>query len=160
MEVKKIRELRKKLRILERETGGVFDGRDDCCGITAAQCHTILEIGGKSEISLVNLAEALGLEASTMSRAIQGLVEVGLVDREASEEDRRCVKISLTDQGRKVYENIETRYNAYFDKVVALLPGSRRDDILAAVGAFADAVHRLNESTDCCRKGHSHDKDV
>ncbi len=160
MEVNKIQELRKKLRTLERESGGVFDGRDDCFGITTAQCHTILEIDGKSEISLVNLAEALGLEASTMSRTIQGLVEVGLVDRKASEEDRRCVKISLTNQGRKIYENIETCYNAYFDKVVALLPESRRDDILAAVGAFADAVHRLNKSTGCCRKGHSHDKNV
>jgi DNA-binding MarR family transcriptional regulator len=153
MDAKKIKELRSKLRILERESGGVFDGESECCGVTTAQCHTLLEIGGKSEISLVDLAEALGLDASTMSRTIQGLVLAGLVDRKASDEDRRYVKISLTGQGRRVFEDIETRYNAYFDKVVALLPKARRDDVLAAVGEFADAVLRLNESTGGCRKG-------
>jgi DNA-binding MarR family transcriptional regulator len=153
MEKKKIVELRKKLRVLERESGGVFDVRNECCGVTAAQCHTILEIGDKCEISLVDLADALGLDTSTMSRTIQGLVVAGLVDRKASEEDRRYVKISLTEEGRRVFAAIETRYNAYFREVVALLPEDRRDAILSAVGEFAAAVHRLKASTDRCRKG-------
>lgn len=153
MEKQKIKTLLEKIRILERESGGVFDGGEDCCGITTAQCHTILEIGNKGEITLIDLANALGLDASTMSRAIQGLVLVGLVDRKSSEQDRRYVNIRLTDQGRKVFESIETRYNAYFDKVIELLPENRRDDVLTAVGEFADAVRRLNESTGCCRKG-------
>jgi DNA-binding MarR family transcriptional regulator len=153
MEKKKIEELRKKLRMLERESGGVFDGRDECCGVTTAQCHTILEIGSNREISLIDLADALGLDTSTMSRTIQGLVVARLVDRRASEEDRRYVKISLTEEGRRIFAGIGTRYNAYFKKVVALLPEDRRDGILSAVGEFADAVHRLNESTHCCRKG-------
>jgi DNA-binding MarR family transcriptional regulator len=153
MEKKKIEELRKKLRMLERETGGVFDDQNQCCGVTTAQCHTILEIGGKCEISLIDLADALGLDTSTMSRTIQGLVMAGLVNRKASEEDRRYVKISLTEKGRRVYAGIGTRYNAYFREVVALLPEDRRDAVLSSVGEFADAVHRLKESKDCCRKG-------
>jgi DNA-binding MarR family transcriptional regulator len=87
-----------------------------------------------------------------MSRTIQGLVMAGLVDRKASEEDRRYVRISLTEEGHRVFAGIETRYNAYFSEVIGLLPEDRRDDILSAVGEFADAVHRLKESTDCCRK--------
>ena len=152
MEKKKIQELRKKLRVLERESGGVFDDQSECCGVTTAQCHPILEIGGKCESSLLDLADALGLDTSTMSRTIQGLVVAGLVDRKASEEDRRYVKISLTEEGSRVFAGIETRYNAYFREVVALLPEDRRDAILSAVGEFADAVHRLKESADCCRK--------
>lgn len=153
MEKKKIETLRKKLRMLEHESGGIFSDQNECCGVTTAQCHTILEIGGKCEISLVDLADALGLDTSTMSRTIQGLVVAGLVHRKASEEDRRYVKISLNEEGRRVFAGIETRYNAYFREVVALLPEDRRDDILSAVGEFADAVHRLKKSTDCCRKG-------
>ncbi len=153
MEEQKIRNLREKLRILERESGGVFEGQDDCCGVTAAQCHTLLEIGSRGEISLIDLAAALGLDASTMSRTIQGLVLIGLVDRQASQEDRRFVKISLTGQGRRVMADIETRYNAYYDQVIALLPEDRRGGVLAAIGEFADAIRTLNESTGCCRKG-------
>ena len=153
MDEQKLSKLREKLRILERESGGVFDGGDDCCGVTTAQCHTILEIGNRGEITLIDLAEALGLDASTMSRAIQSLVLVGLVDRKPGEQDRRFVNIRLTDQGLKVFESIETRYNSYFDKVIELLPENRRDDVLTAVGEFADAVKRLNQSSGCCRKG-------
>lgn len=153
MDSQSIQTLREKLRILERESGGVFEGQDSCCGVTNAQCHTILEIGHRGPISLIDLADIFGLDASTMSRAIQGLVMIGLVDRQASQEDRRFVKISLTEQGQRVFTEIETRYNAYYDQVAALLPPDKSDDILAAVGEFADAVRRLNERTGCCRKG-------
>jgi DNA-binding MarR family transcriptional regulator len=153
MEEQKINKLREKLRVLERESGGVFDGQADCCGVTAGQCHTLLEIGTRGEINLVELAEALGLDASTMSRTIQGLVLIGLVDRRSSDKDRRFVIIRLTDQGRKIFTEIETRYNAYFKQVIELLPEERRQMILESVGEFADAVKRLNTATGCCRKG-------
>jgi DNA-binding MarR family transcriptional regulator len=152
MEINKIQELRMKLRIIERQAGDIFEGRNDCCGVTTAQCHTILEIGARGEVSLVELAEALELDASTMSRTIQGLVLVGLVDRKSSEDDRRYVKISLTTQGKKVYDEIEDRYNAFFDKVVALLPEGRRDAVVAAIGDFADAIRAYIESSGCCGK--------
>ncbi|MCX6561167.1 MAG: MarR family transcriptional regulator [Candidatus Aminicenantes bacterium] len=153
MEEQKIIKLREKLRILERESGGVFDGQADCCGVTMGQCHTLLEIGSRGEISLVDLADALGLDASTMSRTIQGLVLIGLVDRRSSDKDRRFVVIRLTDQGRKIFAEIETRYNAYFSRVSELLPEDRRESILESVGEFADAIKRLNTATGCCRKG-------
>ena len=127
MDTQKLKLLREKLRLLERESGGVFDGEADCCGVTTAQCHTLLEIGNRGEISLVDLADALGLDASTLSRTIQGLVLIGLVDRRASDKDRRYVSIRLTDQGRKTFDEIETRNNAYYDKVIGFLPEDRRD---------------------------------
>jgi DNA-binding MarR family transcriptional regulator len=153
MDKQKIIELREKIRVLERESGGVFDGESDCCGVTAAQCHTMVEIGNRGEISLVDLADALDLDASTLSRTIQGLVMIGLVDRQARNKDRRYVDIRLTGQGRQVFEAIETRFNAYYDKVIDLLPEDRREAVMESVSEFADAVRRLNEQTGCCRKG-------
>ncbi|MDD8025469.1 MAG: MarR family transcriptional regulator [Acidobacteriota bacterium] len=153
MDAQKINSLREKLRILERESGGVFEGEADCCGVTTAQCHTLIEIGNRGEISLVDLAGALGLDASTLSRTIQGLVIIGLVDRRTGDKDRRFVSIRLTEQGRKTLDEIETRNNAFYDKVVDLLPENRRDAILEAVGEFVDAVTRMNDETGCCRKG-------
>jgi DNA-binding MarR family transcriptional regulator len=154
MDTQKLKRLREKLRLLERESGGVFEGEADCCGVTTAQCHTLLEIGNRGEISLVDLADAMGLDASTMSRNIQGLVMIGLVDRRASDKDRRYVSIRLTEQGRKTFDEIENRNNAYYDEVFGLLPQDRRNTILEAVGEFVDAVKRRNDATGCCRKGH------
>lgn len=150
MDIEKIKILREKLRMLERESGGVFEGREDCCGLTTAQCHTLLEIGSKGDISLVDLAAALGLDASTLSRTIQGLFTLGLVDRRTNAKDRRYVDISLTTQGRRVFEEIENRYNDYFSRVIEFLPADRLEAILENIGLFADAVRRQNERTGCC----------
>jgi DNA-binding MarR family transcriptional regulator len=144
--------LREKLRLLERETVRPFDDQSECCGLTLSQCHTLLEVGHRGEVSLVDLAAAFGLEPSTLSRTIQGLVLIGLVDRATSSKDRRFVAITLTAQGRKAFQTIEDRFNAYFAAVIERIPAPGRDAVLEAVGVFADAVRSHNEASGCCRK--------
>jgi DNA-binding MarR family transcriptional regulator len=146
-----IGELREKLRVLERETGGLLESRDECCGLTSSQCHTMLELSGKGKVSLVDLATALGLDASTLSRTIQGLVILGLVHRAASEKDRRRVEIVLSDQGRSVVGQIETLNNGYFEKVLAEIPADRQAALLESLNLLTGAVKRVNDATGCCR---------
>ncbi len=147
----KIRILRDRLRLLERETIRPFDTRADCCGLTLAQCHTLLEIGNRGGISLVDLAAAFGLDTSTLSRTIQGLVLIGLVDRRMNTEDRRFVILSLTNPGRKVFRNIEDRFNGYYSAVLDRIPSNRRNAVVEAVSALAEAVRDYNEKSGCCR---------
>jgi DNA-binding MarR family transcriptional regulator len=146
MEEQKIKNLREKLRQLDRATGGVFDSQQECCGLTTAQCHTLLEIGGKAPVSLIELADGLGLDSSTLSRTIQGLVVLGLVSRQPSERDRRYVDISLTNEGRKAFDRIESINKAIFSRVLESLPPGRRDSILEGIGLFVDAVLKQNLS--------------
>src|SRR4030043_1978387 len=150
MEIEKIRFLRQKLRVLEREMNDPF-GRDaGCCGLTLAQCHTLLEVGYKGEVSLVDLASRFGLDTSTLSRMIQGLVVLGLVSRLTNEKDRRDVAISLTEQGCKLFDQIEARFNTYFAQVMDLIPLEKRDAVVDGIGLFSDAVRKHNESARCC----------
>ena len=150
MEIEKIQFLREKLRLMEREMNDPF-GRDaGCCGLTLAQCHTLLEVGNKGEVSLVDLASSFGLDTSTLSRMIQGLVVLGLVNRLTNEKDRRYVTISLSDQGLKLFDQIETMFNTYFSQVLELIPFEKRDTIIESIGLFSDAVRKRNESSGCC----------
>jgi DNA-binding MarR family transcriptional regulator len=146
----KIRLLREKLRLLEREVGNPFSDQDTCCGLSLAQCHTLLEVGRAGEISLVDLAETLGLDASTLSRTVQGLVLIGLVDRTASEKDRRYIVISLTEQGRKTFGAIEDLFNGFFQGVMEFIPEDLRERVVDDVGLLADAVRHYNERSGCC----------
>jgi len=153
MNVEKIRFLREKLRILERESGGVFEENVDCCGLTAAQCHTLLEIGNRGPVSLVDLAQFIGVDTSTLSRTIQGLVMLGLVNRQINEKDRRYVTISLTEQGRKIFDQIEERYNGYIARVLDLLPADKQANVVDSIGAFADALLKLKKTEGCGGEG-------
>ena len=150
MNLEKIRLLRSKLRQLEREVNEPFRTDGGCCGITLAQCHTLLEVGNKGQISIVELASIVSLDTSTLSRTIQGLVMLGLARRESGEKDRRFVAVSLTEQGKKACDEIETTFNDYFDGVMELVPAEKRDAVIDALAAFADALKEHNHSASCC----------
>jgi DNA-binding MarR family transcriptional regulator len=150
MDIHKIRFLREKLRLMEREMNDPFGRDTGCCGLTLAQCHTLLEVGYTGEVSLVDLASSFGLDTSTLSRMIQGLVVLGLVSRLTNEKDRRYVAISLTEQGRKLFDQIETMFNSYFSQVLELIPTEKRDTVIESIGFFSDAVRKHNESSGCC----------
>jgi DNA-binding MarR family transcriptional regulator len=81
---------------------------------------------------------------------VQGLVVLGLVNRLTNEKDRRYVAISLSEQGRKLYERIETTFNAYFSDVLELIPPEKRDAAVDGIAVFSDAVRTHNETSGCC----------
>jgi DNA-binding MarR family transcriptional regulator len=150
MDIQRIKLLREKLRQLEREISSPFKPDTGCCGLTLAQCHTLLEVGYRQEVSLVELSSSIGLDASTLSRTIQGLVTLGLVNRLTNEKDRRCVALSLTEQGRRVFADIEATFNDYFGRVLELVPVEKREAMIDSIGLFSDAVRKYNESSGCC----------
>jgi DNA-binding MarR family transcriptional regulator len=150
MDIERIRFLREKLRLLEREMYDPFGREAGCCGLTLAQCHTLLEVGYKEQLSLVDLAASFGLDTSTLSRMIQGLVVLGLVSRLTNEKDRRYITISLTEQGRKLFDQIETMFNSYFSQVIEFIPSEKREAAVEGVGFLSDAIRKRNESSRCC----------
>jgi DNA-binding MarR family transcriptional regulator len=74
-----------------------------------------------------SLARAVGVSAPTATRMIDGLQARGLVVREPSPNDRRAVRLTLTDAGREAVlgyrERMLARRRALFEQ---LAPGERR----------------------------------
>ena len=94
------------MRLFERLTANQIK-QDSCCrGVTLAQCHTILEIEDLGQATTVELSKRLGLDKSTLSRTIDGLVNNGLVARVANPTDRRFYLLSLTIKGQDVADHI------------------------------------------------------
>lgn len=122
--------LRELLRILVRNLGILEKSDSSCYGVTIAQCHAIVEIGRIKKISLIELADLLGLDKSTMSRTINNLVEAGLVKRDIGAENRRYISIQLTDQGIEVFESIENSMYRYYSDIFKSIPEDKRNQVL------------------------------
>jgi len=101
-----------------------------------SQCHILLEIGKEKEASIVELASILNLDTSTLSRSIDGLVNIGLVNRQQNTNDRRYVCVSLSQQGKNIFESIERANNSYFSKIFQLIPENKHDQILESFLLF------------------------
>ena len=79
-----IQEFRSKLRILDREIEKQLKTETSCCGVSMAQCHTMLELMSNDGISIIDLAKMLELDKSTLSRTVDGLVNAGLIKRKTN----------------------------------------------------------------------------
>lgn len=112
--IQKIREI---LRIFDREL--FLQNNASCCnGISLAQCLTLMEIEKNSEISVSDLAKNLSLDKSTVSRTVEGLVNIQMVDRNVPKENRRLALINLTDSGKQVCSTINYTQDAYVREIL------------------------------------------
>jgi DNA-binding MarR family transcriptional regulator len=138
--------LRELIRILVRNLGILEKGEIPCCGVTISQCHTIVEIGRSGEVSLNELAEILNLDKSTMSRTVNNLVDQNFVIRDIPSEDRRYVKIKLTEEGYKVFKTIENNMEAYYKNILDSIPIDKRNQVIESLKLLVKAV----KENKCC----------
>lgn len=135
--------LRELLRVLIRKLGILQKNDASCCGVTIAQCHTLVEIGRKRKISLIELSELLGLDKSTMSRTISNLVGADLVKRETDPENRRYITIELTSKGREVFQMIEDNMHTYYSNIFHSIPETKRKDILESLEILIASINEI-----------------
>ena len=73
--------------------------------ITNNDMHVIDAIGIGNPKNMSTIAKELSVTVGTLTIAINSLVKKGYVTRQRSNEDRRVVYISLSDNGRKAYKH-------------------------------------------------------
>ncbi len=71
--------------------------------VTVNDMHVIEAIGTEHSKNMSTVAKMLGVTMGTLTISVNSLVKKGYVERVRSEEDRRVVLISLTQQGKDVF---------------------------------------------------------
>lgn len=141
MDQKYINHFRNVIRIFDRELS--VQNETSCCnGISVSQCHTLLEIEKNSEISVSELATKLSLDKSTVSRTVEGLVNISLVDRIIPKENRRKALINLTDSGRQVCSTINYSNDSYIEAVLKDFTKAEREEFLSL---FEKLIKNMSE---------------
>lgn len=135
-----IRRHRRQVREFQRSSGALMGSRICFEGVNLPQCHVLLALDESGGTNLGDLADALRLDKSTVSRTTDGLVERGLVRRNADPNDRRFVVLELTDRGRSQVDLIHRTADDNVRKIFALIPEDRRADVLECFELLVDAV--------------------
>jgi DNA-binding MarR family transcriptional regulator len=78
--------------------------------VNSVQALLLFNIGD-SELTAGELKTRGYYQGSNVSYNLKKLVEQGYVSHERSSADKRSVRISLTDRGQKIREQIDTLYN-------------------------------------------------
>jgi DNA-binding MarR family transcriptional regulator len=99
-------------------------------------------------MTMSQLAAALRLDHSTLSRTVEGLVRSKLIGRLRDESDRRLVWVRLTDHGARSCADIHRNNDAYCASVFDNIPLAERANILEAFESLVQAYLVHEESAD------------
>jgi putative acetyltransferase len=134
--------LRQASRQLVRELGFLDDGQNGL-GITHSQCHTLIELERSERLTAGELAQALNLDKSTMSRTVAGLVKRGYVAMRAEPGDRRRRQLALTASGRRKVARIHQQADRNVQAALAALGAEDRAAVVRGLSLYAAALARL-----------------
>jgi len=90
-----------------------------CFGITQAIGYMLINIDDAEGTAVSNLAALLGVKATSLSRMLNNMEEMGLIYRETAVGDKRSVKVFLTDFGKEkkhLAKGVVRKFNEYLDE--------------------------------------------
>jgi DNA-binding MarR family transcriptional regulator len=115
--------------------------RERIAGVSPHQVSLLISIKYSPGVTVGELATDERVSTAAMSKRVSRLERDGLVERTPSERDRRCVGLSLTEDGQRILRRVRSRRTAWLaSRLGALTPAE-----LAAVRAAAEPLERLLE---------------
>jgi len=98
---------------------------------------TILSHDG--DLSMGELSRALAVPFSTATRMVDWLVENGHAERLSDPKDKRVVRITLTESGRRLYEAIDDYVAKHITRILSTLTAKERGQFLTLFHKVADS---------------------
>ena len=87
----------------------------------------------KSSLTMSELSDALSVPLSTATGMVDWMVDNGYVQRLSDPEDRRIVRVALTDEGRKLHKAIENYMGQHFQQIFSRLTVDERHMFIAII---------------------------
>jgi len=86
-------------------------------GITIVQSWVLFHLSGREGSSIKDIASAVQLDSPVVTGLVDRLVKEGLVIRQEDTNDRRSVKISITDRGSKIVDEVSATVTEYNQRI-------------------------------------------
>lgn len=124
---------------------GVLRSDTTPCGqqMSVSTAHALCELATGPPLNQRNLADRLGLSASTVSRLVDQLVEKGWADRRSDPDstDSRVRLVALTTDGSRVAAQVLAARAERFARLLEAVPADRHTIVL-------ESLHLLRAASD------------
>ena len=121
----------------------------DCCSTTPTQCHILTELGRSGPQSLTELGQRLLLEKSWVSRAVDGLVELGLIAKQDNPADARSWIVELTAAGKRRVRELNGTLDGHAEQLLSSLSERDREQVKRSLLLLLKVL-RSDKSATCC----------
>ena len=120
----------------------IFSSEARTGGLTPRQLAVMMVIGDEEGLNQTRLVERTGIDRSTMADLVARLARRGLVQRRRTKEDARAYTIRLSSLGARMLRDAQPAAAVADQRLLAILPPSKRQDFLDALNLIVAAVQK------------------
>lgn len=137
------------LRAIEAEVGTLIRRVKRVMGERAREVHPELHpmtyfmlthLATHGPLRGADLADAFGMDKGGVSRQVQSLVDLGLVERKPAPEDRRAILLDATDEGRERLDAMSRSRRDRFDGRLAEWTDEELSSFAARLAAYNQSL--------------------
>ena len=113
-------------------------------GITGVQLMTLHFVKNNDNCKTSDIANFLSVSPPDATRIVEILVKKGFVGRINDEKDRRIIRLSIEEDGKRVIETIKQELFLSFSKILEKINEQDAKALLRGVRALSDALKELD----------------
>lgn len=113
--------------------------------VSLPQYRALVVLASRGPLRPVDLAEALGVDPSTVTRLCDRLADKRLISRRRQAGDRRVVQLDLSTGGRALIQAVTERRRQEIARIVAGVPVVERGALVRAFTTFGKAAGEVPE---------------
>lgn len=134
------------IRRLQQIAVAVFLQATEVHGITPVQYAALNQVARMPGVDQRTLARSIGLDTSTIAAVIDRLEARGLMQRQASTEDRRVRLLSLTDAGEELLAAVGPDVMKAQDRMLHPLNRTERAEFMRMLRTVVTANNELSRA--------------
>jgi DNA-binding MarR family transcriptional regulator/GNAT superfamily N-acetyltransferase len=100
------------------------------------EVRTLYELAHREQSTAAELCRDLGLDAGYLSRILRKFEKERWIERKASPEDARQSLLTLTKEGRKVFEPLEARSDEQVSAIMGRLSSNHQSDLVRSMATI------------------------
>jgi DNA-binding MarR family transcriptional regulator len=112
-------------------------------GINRTQTNILMFVSENSEKSMSEISLMTGLEKSSFTRSVDYLVKNEFITRNSSENDRRIVKLSLTNKGIKAAKLIKNDFDDFLESLISDFSEKDKKDFFESLDGTSKYINRI-----------------
>ena len=113
--------------------------------VTLTQYRSLVVLASRGPQGVAALAEAVAVTPPTASRLVDRLVKKGLVRRRTDRQDRRQVRIALTETGRNLIDAVSVRRRQEIAALLATIAPETQRSVVDALSQLAEVAGEVPE---------------
>ena len=114
-------------------------------GLSHSQMISLMQMHIQGCCGVSQIAEHLGTSDAASSQLVQRLVNLGLVERVESQEDRRAKKVSLTPKGKDLVERVVENRREMIEEMVDRLPVEKQLVMIESINLLLQSAREYEK---------------